>query len=34
MIAAIALTFGNCTPVTVGGDLARVPGLIVESRAS
>jgi tRNA(fMet)-specific endonuclease VapC len=34
MIAAIALTLGNCTVVAMDGDLAAVPGLTVESWAS
>ncbi len=31
MIAAIALSLGNCTVVTVDSDLASVPGLTVEN---
>ena len=34
MIAAIALTLGNCTVVTTDGDLSAVPGLTVENWAS
>jgi tRNA(fMet)-specific endonuclease VapC len=34
MIAAIALTLGNCTVVTMDADLAAVPGLTIESWAS
>jgi tRNA(fMet)-specific endonuclease VapC len=31
MIAAIALTLGNCTVVTTDSDLTAVPGLTVEN---
>jgi len=31
MIAAIALSLGDCTVVTMDSDLAAVPGLIVEN---
>jgi tRNA(fMet)-specific endonuclease VapC len=34
MIAAIALTLGNCTVVTMDGDLSAVPALTVENWAS
>jgi len=34
MIAAIALTLGNCTVVTMDGDLSAVPGLTVQNWAS
>jgi tRNA(fMet)-specific endonuclease VapC len=34
MIAAIALTLGNCTVVTMDGDLSAVPGLTVENWVS
>jgi tRNA(fMet)-specific endonuclease VapC len=34
MIAAIALTLGNCTVVTMDGDLSAVPGLSVENWAA
>ena len=33
-IAAIALTLGNCTVVTMDSDLAAVPGLAVENWAT
>ena len=33
MIAAVALSLGNATIVTMDGDLAAVPGLIVENWA-
>jgi tRNA(fMet)-specific endonuclease VapC len=33
MIAAIALTLGNCTVVTMDADLSEVPGLTVENWA-
>ena len=34
MIAAIALTLGHCTVVTMDGDLSAVPGLTVENWAT
>jgi tRNA(fMet)-specific endonuclease VapC len=34
MIAAIALTLGNCTVVTMDNDLSSVPGLSVENWAA
>ena len=34
MVAAIALTLGNCTVVTGDSDLAAIPGLPVENWAS
>jgi tRNA(fMet)-specific endonuclease VapC len=34
MIAAIALTLGNCTVVSSDSDLSRVPGLVVENWVS
>ena len=34
MIAAIALTLGNCTVVTTDSDLAAIPGLRVENWAT
>lgn len=34
MIAAIALTLGNCTVVSTDGDLSSVPGLTVENWAA
>lgn len=34
MIAAIALTLGNCTVVTADSDLSAVPGLAVENWAA
>lgn len=34
MIAAIALTLGNCTVVSMDGDLSAVPGLSVENWVS
>jgi tRNA(fMet)-specific endonuclease VapC len=34
MIAAIALTLGNCTVVTMDTDLSAVPGLAVENWAT
>jgi tRNA(fMet)-specific endonuclease VapC len=34
MVAAIALTLGNCTVVTSDSDLLAVPGLVVENWAS
>lgn len=34
MIAAIALTLGNCTVVTMDTDLLAVPGLLVENWAT
>ena len=34
MIAAIALTLGNCTVVSADSDLDAVPGLVVENWAS
>jgi tRNA(fMet)-specific endonuclease VapC len=34
MIAAIALSLGNCTAVSADSDLAAVPGLAVENWAS
>lgn len=34
MIAAIAMTLGNCTVVTMDGDLSAVPDLTIENWAS
>jgi len=34
MIAAVALTLGNCTVVTTDSDLSAVPGLAVENWAA
>jgi len=34
MIAAVAFSLGNCTVVSVGSDLAAVPGLRVENWTS
>jgi tRNA(fMet)-specific endonuclease VapC len=33
MVAAIAMTLGNCTVVTTDSDLSAVPGLSVENWA-
>lgn len=33
MIAAVAMTLGDTTVVTMDGDLAAVPGLVVENWA-
>jgi tRNA(fMet)-specific endonuclease VapC len=34
MIAAIALTLGQCTVVTMDSDLSNIPGLTIENWAS